>query len=83
MLLNRLYMMSGLVRKTDYNAKIDEIKIKITNITRLATTTELNDVKNKIPNISILVKKQIMTQKYQTLKKNILPFLVIINLRVK
>ena len=75
--------MSGFVRKTDYNAKIDEIKIKIPNITRLATTTELNNVKDKISNISILVKKQIMTQKYQTLKKNILPFLIIINLRVK
>ena len=76
-------MMSGVVRKTDYNAKIDGIKIKVTNITRLATTTELNDAKNKIPNIIILVKKKIMTQKYQTLKKNILPFLVIINLPVK
>ena len=75
--------MSGLVRKTDYNAKIDEIKIKIPNITRLATTTELNNVKDKISNISILVKKQIMTQKYQTLKKNILPFLIITNLQVK
>ena len=75
--------MSGLIRKTDYDAKTDEIKNKIPNITRLTTTTELNDVENKIPNVSILVKKQIMTQKYQALKKDILLILVIINVRVK
>ena len=62
-------MMSGLVRKTDYNAKIDGIKIKVTNITRLATTTELNDAKNKIPNIIILVKKNYDTKISDTEEK--------------
>ena len=40
-------------------------------------------VENKISNVSILVKKQIMTLKYQTLNLNILLQLIIINLQVK
>ena len=35
---------SGLVKKTDYNAKITEIEGKITCITGLATTTALTAV---------------------------------------
>ena len=50
-------MMSGPVKKTDYHAKIDEIQSKISNFTGLATTIELNDVKNKRPNVRIVVKK--------------------------
>ena len=46
-----------LVKKRDYNAKINKIKGKIPSITGLATTAGLNAVKNKIPNISGLVKK--------------------------
>ena len=67
------------------------------NITALATTAELNDVKNKIPNISDLVKQtdydatirqwghkeNIAMQKCQRLRLNILSCLVIINLRIK
>ena len=74
---------SGLVKKTDYNAKITEIEGKIPSITGLATTAALNAVESKIPNVSNLVKKQIVLQKYQILSLNILPHLIIISLRVK
>ena len=38
------------------NAKINEVKNKILNITNLATTAALTTVENKIPNIDNLVK---------------------------
>ena len=51
---------SGIVKKTDYNAKITEIEVIIPSISRLATNAALTTVENKIPNINSLVKKQIM-----------------------
>ena len=39
------------------NAKINEVKNKIPNITNLATTTALTAVENKIPNVINLLKK--------------------------
>ena len=60
---------SKLINKTDYNAKIKNIEDKIPNITGLATTAVFTVVENNIPNVSNLVKKQIMMQKYETLKK--------------
>ena len=47
---------SRLVKKTDYDAKINEIKVKILSIIGLAITAALNDAKNKISNITDLVK---------------------------
>ena len=49
-----------LLKKTDYNAKISEIGNKISNNSGLATNSALTSVENKIPNVSNLVKKQIM-----------------------
>ena len=43
----------------------------------------LNAVENKIPNISFQSRKQIMMQKYQTLRLNFLLLLIKINLQVK
>ena len=48
---------SGLVKKTDFNAKITEIVSKIPSICSLATSTALYAVENKIPDVSSLVKK--------------------------
>ena len=48
--------------KTDYNAKINEIKREIGRISGLVTTT-LNAGKNEIPYVSYLVKQQIMLEK--------------------
>ena len=42
------------------------------SITGLATNSALNAVENKIPNVSSLVKKQTITQKYQILKRKLL-----------
>ena len=41
----------------DLNAKINEVKGEIPNITNLATSTSLTAVENRIPNVSNLVKK--------------------------
>ena len=48
-----------LVKKTDYNAKIQDIEDKIPSITGLATTTatDLIAVENKIPDVSNRLKK--------------------------
>ena len=52
----------GFVKKADYNAKLIEIETKIPSISGSATTSASTSVENKIPNISNLVKKQIMMQ---------------------
>ena len=66
----------------DYNTKISEIEGKIHSITDLDTTAALTAVKNKIPLVSSLVKKKIMTQNYQILREDILLHLNIRNLRM-
>ena len=48
---------SGLVKKTDYNAKISEIEGKIPSISDLATNVALTVVENKTPEVSNLVKE--------------------------
>ena len=48
---------SGLVRNTDYNAKITKLEKKPLSISGLATTSALTTVENKIPNVSSLGKK--------------------------
>ena len=48
-----------LLKKTDYNAKINEIEGKIPSISGLATTTALTAVENKIPDVSNFVKKKV------------------------
>ena len=60
------------------------LKVKyLVLLTNLATTTTLTAVENKIPNVTDLVKKkQIMMQRYQKLRTNILLPLIIINLRM-
>ena len=46
-----------LLKKTDYNVKIIELKEKIPDLSSLATKTVLTIIENEIPNISNLVKK--------------------------
>ena len=54
---NKVPNTSDLVKKTDCNAKINEIEGKIPSISGLATNTALTAIENKIPNIINLVKK--------------------------
>ena len=54
---NKIPDASGLVKKTNYDAKIADIVGKIPDISNLATKTSLTTVENKIPNVSNLVKK--------------------------
>ena len=62
---------SGLVKRTDYNAKITEIEGNIPTISGLATNAALTAVENKISNIINLVikKKQIITKITEIEKK--------------
>ena len=69
--------------KKHYNAKITEIEPKISSISPLATTAILTAVENRIADVSNVVKKQIMMQKYQILNLSILLQLITINLQAK
>ena len=57
-------ILPDLLKKTDYSANIFETESEIYSISGLATITALTSVKNKIPNVNNLVRKQIMTQNY-------------------
>ena len=48
---------NDVVKKTDYNAKVTDIKGKVPDISNLATKTVLTTVENKIPSVSELGKK--------------------------
>ena len=61
----------GLLRKTDYNAKITEIEGKIPSISVLATNAALTAVEYKIPNTSSLVKKTDYDTKIAKIKKKL------------
>ena len=50
---NKIPDTSGLVKKTDYNAKITEIEGKMPRSRGLATNALLTTVENKIPNILV------------------------------
>ena len=63
---------SELVKKTDYYAKIKDIKEKILNIAGLAINNALNVVENKIPNVSALVKKSNFDDKIKEIKSKYL-----------
>ena len=62
---------SGLVRKTDFNAKVTEIESKIPSISGLATNTALTAVENKIHDVSSLVKKTDYNTKISEIQSNV------------
>ena len=53
------------------NAKINEVKSKIPNITNLATTATLTAIKNKLLNISNLLRKTDYCTKINEIEKKI------------
>ena len=59
------------------------MRLKVKYLIWLATTTELNDVKNKIPNVRILVIKVNYDAKILDIEKKILQLLDIKNLPVE
>ena len=73
---NKIPDTSGLVKKTDCNAKITEIEVKTPSISSLTTNAALTAVENKIPNTSTLVKKTDYG-KLLKLKRNLLVIIVI------
>ena len=50
-----------LLKKTNYNTKINELENKIPDISNLATKTALTTVENKIPDINNLATKTVLT----------------------
>ena len=70
---NKIPDVSNLVKK----AKLTELENKIPDVSSLATKTALMAVENKIPSVSNLVKKQTMTQKLVSLKRNLLMIIMI------
>ena len=69
-------------QKTDY-IKITEIDGKIPSINGLATIAALNTAKKKIANFNDLVNKQIMMQIHETLKLNIMAYLIVTSVQIK
>ena len=67
-------------KNTSLNAKINEVKNKIPNITNLATGAALTTVENKIPNVSNLIKKLTLTQKLLKMKIELLLTMIMINI---
>ena len=78
---NKIPDTTGLVKKTDYDAKIADIEDKIPDVTNLVTKAALTTVENKISNVSSLVKKQIMILKLQKLKINSI-IIIMINILI-
>ena len=63
--------MSNLVKKSNYNAKVSEIKGKIPSISGLATSSALTAIENKIPSVSNLVEKTDYGTKISELEKKL------------
>ena len=78
---NKIPDNSGLVKKTNYDAKITDIEGKIPDVSNLATKTALTTVENKIPSVSNLVKKQTIILKLQKLKINLI-IIIMINILI-
>ena len=74
---NKIPDTGGLVKKTDYDAKITETEGKIPYVTNLATKTALTTLENKIPSASGLVKKTDYNIKLQKLKINLIIVIMI------
>ena len=53
----KIFDISGLVKKTDFNSKTSEVEGKVPSTSGLATKSALTAVENKIPDVSRLVKK--------------------------
>ena len=65
--------MTDFVKKT----KLTELEDKIPDVSSLVTKTALSAVENKIPSVGSLVKKkQTMTQKFVSLKRNLLAIIM-------
>ena len=60
------------IKKIDFNSKIAEVEGKIHSNSGLATNSALTAIENKIPDVTNLVKKQVMIPNYSTLLKTLL-----------
>ena len=58
---NKIPDTNGLVKKTNYDAKIADVEEKLSDISNLATKTALTTVENEIPSVSGLAAKAELT----------------------
>ena len=70
---------TDLATNASLNPKINEVKDTIPRNNKLATTTALAAVENKVPNVSNLFKKLIINQKLVKLKIKLLLIMTMIN----
>ena len=70
--MEEILSINNLAKAAALNAKINEVKSKIPNVTNLVITTAFTATENKVPNVSKLVTKKILMQKCSTLDLNIL-----------
>ena len=68
---------NDVVKRNVYNSKIKNIEDKITDITNLATATDLTAVENKVPNVSSLAKKLAITQILVKLRRKLLVMIMV------
>ena len=72
---------TNLGTNTTLDAKINGAKKEKSSITKLATTAALTAIENKIPNVSILVKKYLaVTQKLVKLKIKLILIMIMVNI---
>ena len=60
-----------MVKKTDFNTKVNVIEGKIPSITGLATNSELSAVKNEIPDVTSLVEKTNLNAEFKKVSDRI------------
>ena len=68
---------NDIVKRNVYNSKIKNIEDKVTDITNLATATDLTAVENKVPNVSSLAKKLAITQILVKLRRKLLVMIMV------
>ena len=68
---------NDVVKRNVYNSKIKNIEDKVTDITNLATATDLTAVENKVPNVSSLAKKLAITQILVKLRRKLLVMIMV------
>ena len=73
----RLLILVGLLKETNYNAKISDIEIKIPSIGGLDTTSSLTAVENKMPDLNSLVKKSDYNKKISEIEKKLVIIMII------
>ena len=82
---NKTELEEKILDVTDFvkKTKLTELENKIPDVSSLVTKTPLIAIENKIPSVSSAAKKQTMTQKLMSLKRNLLIIIMINILQIQ